>query len=257
MSNNGFSSSVYYKSIRDKIIVQLIWTVIVAVITFVVGYLISIKFSFSTLELILLLLLLMFVIGIVSYIIYRRTNRRLPIFNPLECDFRMLKEEKVHKWIDKDNYVHIRRYKLKALKNGLSSYTDKFQWSGKEYSMSGGNTNYKIEKHAKSKNVFELYEFKFTTPLKKGEEIEVEVKWKAIGPAKPFFSTTIEEPTDLLIMSIMLYPDCGITTVNCDTESYKGSKLPLVSEKRDLNSEGEYLWQIENPRLLYHYEINW
>ena len=175
----------------------------------------------------------------------------------MDCNFHMLREERVHKWIDKDNYIHKRRYKLKALKEGLTSYTDKFQWTGTEYKLSGGNHQYTVKPQDDSKDVFDVYDFKFTTPLKKGSEIEVEAMWTAKGPAKPFFSTTIEEPTDLLVMSLMLFPGCGVTQINCVTESYKGARIPIVSNTETLNSDGEFSWQIKNPKLLHHYNINW
>lgn len=257
MANEKHTFSDYMKSIRDKLVVQTIWTIGAAIIGIVITYFVSSKFNFTTLDIVLAATLVVVLIGIASYIIYRRSNKRLPHFDTMDCNFKMLKEERVHKWIDKDNYIHKRRYKLKALKGGLTNYTDKFQWTGTEYKLSGGNHEYTVKLQDDSKNVFDVYDFKFTTPLKKGDEIEVEAMWTAKGPAKPFFSTTIEEPTDLLVMTLMLYPGCGVTKINCDTESYKGARVPIVSKKETLNSDGEFIWQVKNPKLLYHYEINW
>ncbi|NNV53872.1 hypothetical protein [Limnovirga soli] len=257
MTNDTNSIKKYLKSIGDKIIVQTIWTIGVAIIGIVVTFLISTKLQFTTLDLILIVIIVLLLIGITSYAIYRRSNKSLPKFDVIDCNFRILREEKVHKWIDKDTYTHIRRYKLKALKGGLTNYTDKFQWSGSEYTLSGGNHKYKVIKLEDTKNLYNVYDFKFTTPLKKGGIIEVEARWVAKGPALPFFSTTIEEPTDLLIMTVMLFPESGITKINCDTESYKGAKIPILSDEKTLNSDGEYTWPIRDPKLLYHYEINW
>ena len=257
MGNDTNTIKDYLKSIRDKIVVQTIWTIGVAIIGVVATFFISTKFNFNTLDIVLAAVVVVLLIGIASYIIYRRSNKRLPHFDVMDCNFKMLKEERVHKWTDVDNYTHIRRYKLKALKGGLTNYTDKFQWTGSEYTLAGGNHKYKVIKQEDTKNVFDVYDFKFTTPLKKGDEIEVEARWTAKGPAKPFFSTTIEEPTDLLVMTVMLYPGSGVTKINCDIESYKGARVPLVSQEETLNSDGEYTWSIPNPKLLYHYEINW
>jgi len=247
----------YFRQILDKVIVQAIWTGIIALGGAITTFLIARKFQFSGLEITLMIFICVGIVAFLSYVIYRKSNRRLPLYNPVECDFRMIKEERVHRWKNETDYVHKRRYTLMSLRNGLTEYADKFQWTGTEYVLSGGNENYTIEKDMCTKNVFNLYHFKFTTPLKKNDVIEVEAIWDAKGPAKPFFSTTIEEPTDLLEMVVQLYPESGIKEVICEVESYKGAKLPYDIKKVKLNSDGEYRWQVRNPRLLHHYEINW
>jgi hypothetical protein len=247
----------YVKQVFDKIVVQLIWTIILAIVTAIVAYFISKKFQFTNLELGLMIIILVFIVSLSSYIIYRRRNKKLPDFNPIDCNFQMLREERVHRWLNKTEYIHKRRYTLKALRTGLTSYKDKFQWTGIEYTLSGGTKDYTVERVETSKNVFDQYIFKFKTPLNKGDVIEVEATWKAKGPAKPFFSTTIEEPTDLLVMSVMLFMESNIKEVNCEIESYKGARVPNEIKKEKLNSDGEFIWQIKNPKLLHHYEINW
>jgi hypothetical protein len=254
---NETKGTNYLKQVFDKVVVQLIWTIIVAIVTAIVTYMVSKKFQFTELEIGLMVAISIVIIGFISYLIYKNNNRKLPIFNPVDCNFQMVREERVHKWINETDYVHKRRYTLKALRTGLTNYKDKFQWTGGEYTLTGGNSDFTIERDGTSKNVFDQYLFKFKTPLNKGDIIEVEATWRAKGPAKPFFSTTIEEPTDLLVMSIMLYPESNIKDVNCEIESYKGAKIPNEIKKEKLNSDGEFVWQVKNPKLLHHYEINW
>lgn len=249
--------STYLKQIFDKVIVQAIWTGVIALGGAAVTFFITKKFQFTGLEITLMVTICIVVIVVISYVVYRRSNKKLPIYNPLECDFKMIREERIHRWLNENDYVHKRRYTLKSLRNGLTEYVDKFQWTGTEYTLTGGTSDYTIEKDVCTKNVFNLYHFKFTTALKKGDEIEVEATWKAKGPAKPFFSTTIEEPTDILVMCVQLYPESGIKEVNCEIESYKGAKWPNEKKKEKLDSDGEYRWTVKNPKLLHHYEINW
>jgi len=247
----------YLSQILDKVVVQLIWTIIVAIITGGITYVISKKLLFTPLEITLFVVIIVLLIGIGSYLIYRRINRRIPVFNTVDCNFQLLREERVHKWISETEYIHKRRYMLKALTTGVTCYTDKFQWTGGNYKLSGGNDDYKVELIEGTKNIFDLYNFVFTKPLMKGEIIELEATWKAEGNAKPFFSTTIEEPTDLLILSVMLYPESKVKEVNCEIGSYKGAQFPNKIEKQKLNSDGEYTWTVKNPKILHHYEINW
>lgn len=247
----------YLKQIFENAIAQLTWTGIVALLTGIITFFASRNFKFTTLEICLSVLMSVMLIIIISYIIYRRTNKKLPIYNSVDCDFCIIREERKHKWINETDYIHKRRYTLKALRNGLTEYVDKFMWTGSNYLLTGGEGDYSIEIDKCSKNIYTVYHFKFNTPLKRGEIIDIEATWESKGPAKPFFSTTIEEPTNTLVMSVMLFPKSGIKEINCEVESYKGAKFPNEKKKERLNSDGEYTWEIKNPKLLHHYEINW
>lgn len=244
--------------IFDNVIAKVISTGIVALVTALITYCVSKQFSFTTLEICLLVILSVLFIIIVSYVIYRRKNRKLPDYPPIDCAFHMICEERVHKWINKDDYVHIRRYRIKALKDNLKEYVDKFQWTGSEYKLSGGEGEYTVIEDKKSKNVFTMYRFVFNTPLKKGNTIDLEAIWDAKGPAKPFFSTDIEEPTDELVMEVELFPESGIKKVYCRVDNNIGTIGPPIETKKEkLNSEGKYRWIVSNPKILHHYEINW
>jgi len=247
----------YVQSIFEKILAQILWTALFAGITSALTYFITLELNFSTREIFIIIFVLVLLISFISYYIYRRTNKRIPHLPVIHPDFHLIREERVHKWIDANNYIHIRRFTLKALKDGLDRYTDKFQWTGSSYELIGGNSNYSVELSGDFKNVYNIYNFKFVTPLKKNDIIEVEAMWKAVGPAKPFFSTTIEEPTDLLVLKVLLYPESGVSQINCEIESYKGARIPNNNKQEKLNSEGEFTWQIKKPKILHHYEINW
>jgi hypothetical protein len=170
--------------------------------------------------------------------------------------FKILKEEIIHEWVDEINYIHTRKYKLRALQADAGEWRDKFHWTGSKYTLTGSGPNYYIEIIPHDINVYNQYCFRFKKPLAKGEEIEVTAVWNAKGPAKPFFASTIEEPTELLIMDVRLYKASGIKEINCVTSSYKGNRNPEERECKALD-QGEFRWEIKSPKLLSCYEINW
>lgn len=255
--------SNHLKQIFDNVIAQVICAGLFALVGGVITFFATRPFCFTTLETCLLVILSVIIIIIVSYLIYRRRNRRLPLYAPIDCDFHMIREERVHKWINENDYVHIRRYKIRALKSNLEEYVDKFLWTGQQdYRLSPGEGEYSIEIDKQAMNVFTVYRFKFNTPLNEGDTIELEARWEAKGPAKPFFSTDIQEPTDELIMRVELFPGSGIKKVCCRIDRNIGAipnnqqdKKNIKTEK--LNSEGIYRWKVKNPKILHHYEINW
>jgi len=75
--------------------------------------------------------------------------------------------------------------------------------------------------------------FKFTKAMIKSDTLNLEASWLAMGPATPFFSTTIEEPTDLPVLAVVLYPESGVKKINCEIESYKGARVPNISNVED------------------------
>ena len=247
----------HLKQIFDSMIVQVTSTVITILITGAISLFVSKQLHFTTREIWLLIIASVFFIIIVSYVIYRVVNKKLPKYDPIESDFRVICEERVHQWLSENDYVHKRRYTVKALRDGLTEYIDKFEWTGTEYQLRGGDGKYTVEEDELSRNVFTVYRFKFKKPLRKGQEIKLEAIWNAKGPAKPFFSTTIEKQTDTLIMKVKLFPQSGIKTINREVYNNIGAVLPNESNIIDLDSDGENTWVVSSPQILHHYEINW
>lgn len=247
----------YVKAIIDKLVVQILWTAAGGAIAVSAAYFVGRNYKFSILEIILCITLTVFCILLLSYIIYRRNTNKIAIYPVMEHDFIMIKEERIHRLISENSGSHKRRYKLKPTKNGLTEYVDKFQWTGGKYLLLGGGEDYTIEQNGKTKNVFDLYYFKFKKPLKKDGIIELEAEWQLEGSGKPFFSTLIEEPTEELVMKIIINSNLSIKYVNCEVEPCKGAKTAFKSDKVKLNSDGEYEWKVTRPKLLFHYEINW
>lgn len=248
----------YLKPIINNVIGQIIGTGIFALATAGVALLVSRKYMFTNLEICLLILLVVIIVIVVSCFLFRRMNRRRPDYDTVDCNFHMIREVRVHKWVGENDYVHIRRYKIRSLKNGLTEYVDKFQWTGTDYTLKKGKGDYSIVVDPTPRNVFTVYRFLFKTPLDKGETIELEARWDAKGPAAPFFSTDIQEPTDELIMKVEIFPESGIKQVCCRVDRNIGAiDHPIETEIKNLDSEGKAEWTKTNPKILHHYEINW
>lgn len=251
------NDSSRFKRICDNVIARLISALILAVVAGIGTFLVSSKYNFTKLEVWLMAILSALVIINIAYLLYRILNRKLPVHSPVQCDLQIVREERIHRWVNENEYIHKRRYTIKALRNGLQEYEDKFRWTGTAYRLFGDTEDYSIVAEGEKNNVFDVYRFKFSKPLNKGEEISVEAEWEATGPAEPFFSTTIEEPTDFLVMRVVLFPQSGVKKVNCEVCPNIGAKLPKDRFVANLDSDGEYIWEVSKPKILHHYEINW
>jgi hypothetical protein len=198
--------------------------------------------------------------ALICLFLYRRYYLHRPSFPSLDFDFQILEKDITYEYKDRTHMTYRRKYRIKALKNGLDTYRDKFRWTGR------GDINIKSgipEQHVIEtvrKNVWQVYEIRLQRTLKKGDIIETEVVWELDDQASravPFFSTTIEEPTKLLRFNLSLPIDFGVREATREVSSGIGSGKPFQSDATPLNKHGEVVWEIKNPKLLYYYEIRW
>ena len=176
-----------------------------------------------------------------------------------KTEFEILEKEIVHEYTSLDKLIHRRRFRILALKDDLDCYYDKFFWSGDDFTMRTDIPGHQVALSGKI-SLYDMYEYRFGKKLQKNEEIDLEVVWELNNSSQkaiPFFSTTIEEPTKVLIMILKIPPSSGIKKVVCYTSGTVGAKKPFESEELSRDSNGDYSWKIQNPKLLYSYEINW
>lgn len=198
--------------------------------------------------------------ALIFIFIYQRMSKFHPIFPRLDFDFQILDNDIYYEYRDLTHLIYRRRKVLKALKNGLDAYNDKYLWTGRGNVAISSAIREQTVRETFKKNVWQFYEIRFQKVLSKGESIETEVVWDledAARVAVPFMSATVEEPTDLLKLSLSLPPDLKVGQVTCEISSGIGSKKPLSSKTMNLDRYGRVSWGIEKPKLLHHYEIRW
>lgn len=191
---------------------------------------------------------------------YRRFRRYTPTFGPLDFDYLLVRKDVVYKRSDDGQVEYRRRFKLRALKNGLDRYTDKYHWtgsaSGAPQAVTRGHTVFSTVR----KNVWQFYEIRFPITLKRNQEIEAEVVWHFDDrdrAAVPFVSATIEEPTEHLTLSVTLPQALRIHSVIEECSSGIGAKTPFDSRPQVLDSDGSRIYDVTDPQLFHHYEIKW
>jgi hypothetical protein len=198
--------------------------------------------------------------GLLFALVYQRLRRFRPVFPRLDFDYEVIEKNIYYEYFDNTRFLYKKKVKLRALKNGLDIYTDKYSWTGKgSILMKCGVREHSVRETIK-KNVWQFYEIRFQRMLSKDDIIEAEVIWEledTEGLAVPFMSATIEEPTRLLRLHLSLAPSLGVREVTCEVSGTIGTKRPFVSQTRMLDGNGAVVWEISRPSLLYHYEMKW
>lgn len=204
--------------------------------------------------------LLVSISGLIFVILYQRYYRYRPTFPALDFDFKIIEKEISYEYKDKTHITYRKKCLLRSLRDNLDVYYDKYHWTG----LGRINVKSAIKEHhyreTVKKNIWSCYEIRFQKSLKRGEEIETELIFDLEdidNKAVPFISATIEEPTDLLVMSVSLPDSLGVREATCETSSSIGARRPFLSKTVPINRNGQANWSIKKPKLLHHYEIRW
>jgi hypothetical protein len=188
-----------------------------------------------------------------------RLDKYRPHFPRLHFDYQLLEHEITYDHIDKYRMTYTRRKRIRALRSGLDRYHDKYHWSGRgKCELKSGIRGQKVTL-TERKSVWQYYEIRFPKTLNKGEIIETLVIWDLEDTEQvslPFLSSTIEEPTRHLKMTLKLPEILEVDSVVEEVSSYIGAKTPFTSEIKEL-SHGQVEWVIDNPKLLHHYQLKW
>ena len=193
-------------------------------------------------------------------LLHEKYSRHRPHFPRLKVDFEIAKYEITYQYHDKYHMMYRKRKKLKALTEGLDFYRDKYLWTGSgPATLTSGMKGQEVVLTVR-KSVWQYYEIRFPKSLNKDETVDTEVIWDLQDPegkAVPFFGATIEEPTSLLELSLLLDPSLDVKEVVCEESSNIGAKKPFRSFVAYRDGADVFSWKEASPELLHHYEIKW
>jgi len=248
------------KEFPSNFMIELLKTFLMWAILGIISYIstnIIEKYGQNFKEYSLWIIILAIIIGLLILIrVIQKYNKYKPVIPNFEGDYVILEKEITHKTISKTELFHQRRFKIKALRNSVYSFRDKFVWTGGQYKIYTNNKNHEIQQIGKI-NFYDGYEVRFNKVLKKGDIEEIEVCWDLSdteGKAVPFFKTIIEEPTENLKMNLELPVEFKVTDAVCEVSFT--SNMPIECKTQKLKNN-RLVWEIPNPRLLYNYEIRW
>lgn len=207
-----------------------------------------------TCNLVAILFVVITLVSLFFYLFFNKMNRVLPRF-----DFNIVKKELIYRYINKTDVVYEKKIRLKALRNNLDCYIDKYHWTGERVADVKSAKYGQTVREARKKNIWSIYEISFMPALKKSEEIDTHVIWNLKGiKAVPFFSSTVEEPTNLLKLHLYFPVELRVPHVIWEISVSIGALRPIDTGILKVNEEtGEVEWTIKNPKLLHHYEIKW
>jgi hypothetical protein len=190
-------------------------------------------------------------------------DRSRPTYARIRSDFRVLNKEVDYFYKDRTHLQYIKKLTLKAQRSGMHCYVDKFNWTGRgDILMSSMIREHSLQELGQ-RNIWQLYQVNFGRNLRKGDTIDVAVKWDLKDPdgkAVPFFSQSVNEPTEKLTFRLRLPNSFNVRSVTRTVLPTIDALTPLSSENVAMRDDGhtsEDVWQPRRPQLLHCYQMSW
>ena len=200
--------------------------------------------------------------GLLVLLLIRRLSTHTPSFTKLDCDFEILEFDVTYTYRVDKTIEYRRRKKLRALKNHLRTYRDRYSWTGSQPpdEFFSGVAHQTVRETGRQ-TVWRLYEIDLHRTLSKGDTIETEVVWylnDKDDACVPFVSADIEEPTRQLSFTLFFAPELGVTAATCEVRATLGGPHSLQSEVMTIPPTGSFSWRPKGrPKLLHHYSVEW
>lgn len=183
---------------------------------------------------------------------------------PEEEDVEILLEELVYKYGEDGQTMHQRkRFIMRALRDGIEHYIDRYRWSGHgkcDVKLLTSGFNITNERRGELGSYFQIT-VTFPHRLLKGEEVDFTIEWELFDENKaaiPFLSTRIYRETKHLSMRVMLPPQLAPKHAHCYEFSHMRDDQPL-SKKNTLWSPATQCisYEIPFPKKYHKYLISW
>ncbi len=183
--------------------------------------------------------------------------------------YRVREKTLLYEFLDDRRARQAKRFVIEAMQDGVTHFNDRYKWSGEgECSLSLKSSEATLIRPAELAQLrgvmanldrWDVYEVVFPVPLRKGEQRVVEVEWDLLDVGKkalPFYSTTIDVPTDRVVMTVR--PHKPVEGVKLFIFPLVTSYEPLTALDRQVKgSTSDIRWEIEQPELGYRYLVTW
>jgi hypothetical protein len=184
---------------------------------------------------------------------------------PSDEDVEVVLKEIVYEYsLDEKTMRQWKRMKVKALRNGVAHFTDRYRWTGSGVCIVQSlTTGFEVVNQRKEEieEIWDYFDVKFPHPLHKGEEFDFTLQWELVDKEKlavPFLSTMIERETMHLLMQVKLPRELAPKRAYCYVFANYLETLPV--ETHDIQyspATGCIHYEVPQPKKFHKYTIRW
>lgn len=260
--------SNYLKNNKDEFILNFIYDSIKWVLFTITTSLFTILFGNIAIDIINIesifqykTIIIACFVSLFAFISFRKfynKTRRVMLPKKVECDYEIIERE-VSFTYGRDISKYEKRLIIESKTKNLNRIYGKYTWSGSEPAKLRCVTKHCNLIQLTRKDSFIEYEIELRKKYKKGKQTECKIEGDLPDSQHtfvPFFSTQIVEPTHKLIMNICIPIKYGVKEIICEEIAIE-RRIDETSDIITLDSNGEYTWVIDDPKLFYKYSIRW
>jgi len=183
-----------------------------------------------------------------------------------ECDPKFEVLERINRYAisDSGEFEYSRRYRVRAMKDRLSSFTDRYIWTGTDTDLKprpGDNVAQVDISHDTTLGEQTWIDIVFERRLNAGDEYEFEVHWPPMPDwprSRPFLSSSTREPTHRIVFEVTV-PQRFRRGRRAWFEVLRAvdEADPFTTDECEFDAGGR-LWVVRDLPKLYHcYRVRW
>ena len=181
---------------------------------------------------------------------------------PPSAEVELLLKEIVYEYFSDGQTMRLRkRFKLRALRDGVDSFPDRYKWTGQGKCIVKSITPAFRVVNERKIEFWDYFDVVFPHPIRKGEIVEFTIQWDLFDEkrtAVPFLSTMIDLPTEHLILRVKLPRKLKPKYAMAYEFKDYIDTLPIYTQELHWNPTTESLeYEVRSPKLYHKYMIRW
>lgn len=174
----------------------------------------------------------------------------------------ILLKEIVYEYLpDGQTILQRKRLHLRALRNGIRHFTDRYRWTGSGKCVVSSLTPGCTISNQHKEDVWDYFDVIFPRSLHKGEEIDFTIEWELFDKEKtavPFLGTLIDRETKHLLLQVILPRELVPTRAYCHEFANNVDTLPTETRPAQWSPATRgIIYNVPHPRKYHKYAIRW
>lgn len=203
-------------------------------------------------------LFLSFAAFILYWFLKRSDNQ--PLIPKVPHDVKILERHIMYECLSKSSILYKRHYKIKATKDSVDRYEDRWNWTGDGTITPKSLIKSQSVDVQEERGIWSNFNIRFNRMLNKGEQIESEIQLSidniSMLPA-PFCSVSIIEPTAFLKFTLSFPSNFQIKEFICEKMHGMEAKSVISTKVLPIGANNTFEWIIKKPEFLHYYQIRW
>jgi hypothetical protein len=177
-------------------------------------------------------------------------------------DVEILLKEIVYQYFpDGYSMCQCKRLQLRALKDGVRHFTDKYRWTGYGKCTIKSLTPSYILTNERREEFWSKFDVNFPHPLRKGDDVDFTVEWHLVDTEKiavPFLAVISDDATKQISLQVILPAELAPKRAYCYEFASYMDNLPItVKEIHWSPATHRLCYDVAEPEPHHKYSIHW